>query len=316
MERGMNEGTQHGIHRTGQHEKNHHMHRSPGRRRSGLAWAALTVVTLVGALGAGPVQSQTQPPLRQQFIVLASTTSTEQSGLFGHLLPAFSAATGITVRVVALGTGQALDTARRGDADVLLVHDPAAEERFMAEGFGLSRQAVMTNHFVLVGPRADPAGVKGLALVAAFKRLAAQPAPLVQFVSRGDRSGTHAAELRLWEAAGLAAPPKQRPGFKDCGCAMGPALNMASSLGAYLLTDRSTWLAFRNRGELLELLHEQARLPNPYSVIVVDPARHPHTKTALAQRFADWLVSAPGQARIAGHQVGGEQLFFPGQATR
>jgi tungstate transport system substrate-binding protein len=247
-----------------------------------------------------------------QFIVMASTTSTEQSGLFAHLLPAFKKARGIDVRVVAQGTGQALDMGRRGDADILFVHDQAAEEKFVAEGFGLLRRPVMYNDFVLIGPATDPAGVKGKDVVAALAKLAASNAA---FISRGDKSGTHAAELRYWKAAGTDNPALKVAGkafdYRECGCGMGPALNIASSADAYVLADRGTWLSFKNRGQLKVLVEGDARLFNQYGVIVVNPAKHPHTKTELAQAFADWVVSADGQTVIAGYQIGGQQLFFP-----
>ena len=245
---------------------------------------------------------------QERFIVMASTTSTEQSGLFAHLLPAFKAASGIEVRVVALGTGQALDMARRGDADVVFVHDPAAEEKFVAEGFGVERREVMYNDFVLIGPKADPAGVKGKDIVAALGKLAAQGAP---FISRGDKSGTHAAELRYWKLAGIDAAAAAPRGYRACGCGMGPALNIAASTNAHVLADRGTWLAFKNRADLGVLVEGDARLRNPYGVIVVNPARHAHVKAALAQAFADWVVSPAGQAAIAGFKIGGQQLFFP-----
>ena len=241
-------------------------------------------------------------------IMMASTTSTEQSGLFAHLLPAFTEASGIEVRVVALGTGQALDMARRGDADVLFVHDPAAEDKFVAEGFGLERRAVMTNDFVLIGPKADPAGLRGNDIAAALAKLAATGQP---FISRGDKSGTHSAELRLWQAAGIADPAAKAAGYKACGCGMGPALNIAASANAYVLSDRGTWLAFKNRGELAVLVEGDRRLFNQYGVIVVNPARHAHVKLRQAQAFADWVVSPAGQARIASFRIDGEQLFFP-----
>ncbi len=245
---------------------------------------------------------------QERSIVMASTTSTEQSGLFGHLLPAFKKATGIDVRVVAVGTGQALDMARRGDADVVFAHDLAAEEKLVAEGFGLKRSDVMVNDFIVLGPAADPAGIRGNDVAAGLRKLAASKA---SFISRGDKSGTHAAELRYWKAAGVDAPAVELPGYRDCGCGMGPALNMASSTDAYVLADRGTWLSFRNRGRLAVLVEGDKRLFNPYGVIVVNPARHPHVKVQLAQAFADWLVSREGQASIAGYKVGGEQLFFP-----
>ena len=245
---------------------------------------------------------------QDKFIVMASTTSTEQSGLFAHLLPAYKKATGVDVRVVALGTGQALDMARRGDADVVFVHDRAAEEKFVAEGFGLKRLPVMYNDFVIVGPKADPAGVKGKDVVAALQKLAASKS---EFISRGDKSGTHSAELRYWKAAGVDTPAGTAAGYKECGCGMGPALNIASSSNAYALTDRGTWLSFKNRGELAVLVEGDTRLFNQYGVMVVNPAKHPHVKQDLAQSFADWVVSPEGQSTIASYKIGGEQLFFP-----
>ncbi|HUN91998.1 MAG TPA: substrate-binding domain-containing protein [Burkholderiaceae bacterium] len=246
-----------------------------------------------------------------QGIVMASTTSTEQSGLFGYLLPAFTQATGIAVRVVAVGTGQALDIGRRGDADVLFVHDKAAEERFVAEGFGLPRRDVMYNDFVLVGPASDPVGVGGRDIVAALMKLAGSHAA---FISRGDNSGTHAAELRYWKEAGIdprAKSAEQPFDYRACGCGMGQALNMAASSDAYVLADRGTWLSFKNRGALSVLVQGDERMFNQYGVIVVNPARHPLTKTSLAQAFSDWVVSPQGQATIASYRIGGEQLFFP-----
>lgn len=239
-------------------------------------------------------------------VVLASTTSTEQSGLFAHLLPAFKAAHGIDVKVVAVGTGQALDMARRGDADVLLVHDRAAEERFVAEGWGLRRYDVMYNDFVLLGPHSDPAQVRGRDIAAALQTLGQQSA---LFISRGDKSGTHAAELRYWSISGQGAP--RGAGYRECGCGMGPALNMAVALGAYVLSDRGTWLSHRQKNGLSLLVEGDPRLFNPYGVIVVHPSRHPHVKQALAQQFVDWLTGPTGQAAIASFRVHGQQLFFP-----
>ena len=241
-----------------------------------------------------------------QSIVMSSTTSTEQSGLFAHLLPEFKKASGIDVKVVALGTGQALDTARRGDADVVFVHDQAAEEKFVAEGFGLRRYPVMYNDFVLIGPKGDPVATKGSDIVAALKKISAANGA---FVSRGDKSGTHAAELRFWNQAGLA--DKKGSGYKECGCGMGPALNMAASTGAYVLADRGTWLNFKNRADLAILVEGDKQLFNQYGVMVVNPAKHPHVKAADAQKFVDWVVSPAGQNVIASYKIGGEQLFFP-----
>lgn len=261
----------------------------------------LWLLCMAACLGAA-VQAQ------EKTIVMASTTSTEQSGLFGHLLPAFKAASGIDVRVVALGTGQALDMGRRGDADILFVHDQAAEEKFVADGWGLKRSPVMYNDFVLIGPKSDPAGVRGQDIVAAMGQLAAGKA---EFISRGDKSGTHAAELRFWKAAGIDAPTTKVAGYKECGCGMGPALNIAASANAYVLADRGTWLSFKNRADLGVLVEGDKRLFNQYGVIVVNPARHPHVKKEQAQAFADWVLSPAGQAAIAGYRIGGEQLFFP-----
>jgi len=246
------------------------------------------------------------PASAQRFTTVASTTSTEQSGLFGHILPIFTRETGIEVRVVALGTGQALDVGRRGDADVVFVHDTAAEEKFVAEGFATRRFPLMYNDFVVVGPASDPAGIAGLRDVAeAWRRIAAKQAP---FISRGDRSGTHAAELRLWQAAGV-----QPAGawYREVGQGMGPALNTASAQDAYVFTDRGTWLSFRNRGSLMILVEGDQKLFNQYGVMLLNPAGHPHVKAADGQKFIDWLVSPAGQAAIASYKVGGEQLFFP-----
>lgn len=252
------------------------------------------------------------PALAQErMLVVASTTSTEQSGLFGHILPLFGQATGVRVRVVALGTGQALDVGRRGDADVVFVHDREAEERFVAEGFAAApgRRPVMYNDFLIVGPRRDPAGVAGMTDVSeSLRRIAAARAP---FISRGDRSGTHAAELRLWQAAG--ATPA-RPWYQEVGQGMGPTLNIAAAQDAYTLTDRGTWLAFRNRQGLAELVQGDRRLFNQYGVMAVNPARHPHVRAAEAEAFVGWLLSPAGQEAIAAYRIGGEQLFFPNAA--
>ena len=255
---------------------------------------------------AGPAAAQ------ERLITVASTTSTEQSGLFGHILPFFEKATGIWVRVVALGTGQALDTGRRGDADVVFVHDRAAEEKFVAEGYGVARHEVMYNDFILVGPRGDPAATAGKDILEGLRRIAAVDAakrPI--FVSRGDKSGTHAAELRYWKAAGIDLDAIKGPWYRDTGSGMGPALNMAASSNAYILSDRGTWLAFRNKGDLAILVEGDTRLFNQYGAILVNPAKHPHVKAADGQRFVDWLVSPAGQQAIADYKIGGEQLFFP-----
>lgn len=241
-----------------------------------------------------------------QSIVMASTTSTEQSGLFPYLLPEFKKASGIDIKVVALGTGQALDMARRGDADVVFVHDKVAEEKFVAEGYGVKRLPVMYNDFVLIGPKADPVGVKGNDIVAALKKLAAANGT---FISRGDKSGTNAAELRFWKMAGL--ENSKGGGYRACGCGMGPALNIASSEGAYVLADRGTWLNFKNRGDLAILVEGDTRLFNQYGVMMVNPAKHPQVKVAEVQKFIDWIVSPAGQNAIAGYKINGEQLFFP-----
>ena len=263
--------------------------------------ALLAVAALALAHLAAPAAAQ------DKTIVMASTTSTEQSGLFKVLLPAFKQATGIDVRVVAVGTGQAIDTARRGDADVLFVHDTAKEVKFVADGFAAQRRDVMYNDFVLVGPKADPAKVRGNDIAAALKTLAGTADG---FVSRGDKSGTHAAELRLWKMAGIDVDAKRPAGYKACGCGMGQALNLASSVNAYVLTDRATWLAFKNRGELGIVVEGDKRLFNQYGVMVVSRAKHPHVKADLAQQFADWVVSPAGQKTIGELRVNGEPLFF------
>ena len=245
----------------------------------------------------------------ESFITVASTTSTEQSGLFKYLLPQFTKTSSVEVRVVALGTGQALDMARRGDADVVFVHDPQAEDKFVAEGYGVKRLPVMYNDFVLIGPKSDPASVVGLKdITDALKKIEAKGAP---FVSRGDKSGTHAAELRLWKVAGIDPVQGRGKWYRETGSGMGQSLNSASSMNAYLLADRGTWLSFKNGGQLTIVVEGDKRLFNQYGVMLVNPSKHPHVKVQPAQAFIDWLVSAQGQNAIAGYKVGGEQLFFP-----
>jgi tungstate transport system substrate-binding protein len=245
---------------------------------------------------------------QERTITVASTTSTEQSGLFGHLLPRFTAASGIAVKVVAVGTGQALDIGRRGDADVVFVHDKVAEEKFLAEGFGVKRFDVMYNDFVVIGPKADPARIAGGKDVAdSLRKIADAKAA---FVSRGDRSGTHEAELRLWKVAGIDLPVVKGDWYREIGQGMGPALNMASSSNSYVISDRGTWLSFKNRGELAILTEGDKRLFNQYGVMLVNPAKHSGVKAKDGQAFIDWLVSPAGQTVIADYKVGGEQLFF------
>jgi tungstate transport system substrate-binding protein len=246
---------------------------------------------------------------QQRYITVASTTSTEQSGLFKHLLPIFEKKSGIQVRVVALGTGQALDMGRRGDADVVFVHARPLEEKFVAEGYGVKRFEVMYNDFVLVGPKADPAGVGGSKdIVAALKRILEKKAA---FASRGDNSGTHFAELQLWKAAGIDIAQQKGTWYRDTGSGMGPTLNTASGMNAYALTDRGTWLSFKNRGNLVISVEGDKRLFNQYGVILVNPAKHPHVKKDMGQAFIDWIVSREGQGAIAAYKINGEQLFFP-----
>ena len=246
---------------------------------------------------------------QEKFITVASTTSTEQSGLFKHLLPIFERKTGIQVRVVAVGTGQALDIGRRGDADVVLVHAKPLEEKFMAEGQGVKRYDVMYNDFVLIGPKADPAHVAGTKDVAtAFRKIKEASAP---FVSRGDRSGTHFAELEIWKLAGIDIAREKGPWYRDTGQGMGPALNTAAGMNAYILADRGTWLSFKNRGGLTIVVEGDKRLYNQYGVMLVNPARHPSVKKEMGQAFVDWLISAEGQQAVADYKINGEQLFFP-----
>jgi tungstate transport system substrate-binding protein len=268
------------------------------RRRALLAFTFLASIVVAPTAAA-----------QDKSITVSSTTSTEQSGLFGHILPEFTKKTGIKVRVVALGTGQALDVGRRGDADVVFVHDRPAEDKFVAEGYGVGRRDVMYNDFVVVGPKGDPAKIGGgRDVAAAFAKVAAAQAP---FVSRGDKSGTHAAELRYWKDAGIDLAAQKGPWYRETGAGMGPALNTASSMNAYILADRGTWLSFKNRGELVVLVEGDPRLFNPYGVMLVNPDKHPHVKKAEGQAFIDWLVSSEGQAAIASYKIGGEQLFFP-----
>ncbi len=241
-------------------------------------------------------------------IVVASTTSTQDSGLFGYLLPIFKAKTGIDVKVIAQGTGQALDTARRGDADVVFVHAKAQEEKFVAEGFGVKRFDIMYNDFVLIGPKSDPAGIKGKDIETALKTIRDKAVP---FVSRGDRSGTHAAELALWKQAGIDIAIAKGPWYREIGQGMGAALNTANAMSAYVLSDRGTWISFANRGDLDIVVEGDKRLFNQYGVMLVNPDKYPSVKKDLGQAFVDWLISAEGQAAIAGYKIGGQQLFFP-----
>jgi tungstate transport system substrate-binding protein len=250
----------------------------------------------------------TQAAGEDKSIVVASTTSTQDSGLFGYLLPIFKEKTGIDVKVVAEGTGQALDTARRGDADVVFVHAKSAEEQFLSEGFGLKRYPVMYNDFVLIGPQSDPVGVKGKDIVTALQTIKAKSAP---FISRGDRSGTNIAEIELWKDAGIDMAKDKGPWYKEVGQGMGAALNTASALNAYVLSDRGTWLASKNRGDLTILVQGDERLRNQYGVILVNPAKHASVKKDLGQQFINWLISADGQKAIANYKINGEQLFYP-----
>ena len=264
----------------------------------------IVAVALAAAVFAAP-----QTVAQDRSIIVASTTSTQDSGLFGHLLPIFTAKTGIEVKVIAQGTGQALDTARRGDADVVFVHAKAAEEKFLAEGFGVKRYPVMYNDFVLIGPKSDPAHIKGAKdIVAALKTIREKAAP---FVSRGDRSGTHIAELNLWKSAGIDIAADKGPWYRDIGQGMGAALNTASAMNAYVLSDRGTWLSFKNRGDLDIVVEGDQRLFNQYGVMLVNPEKHPHVKKEWGQAFVDWLISPEGQKAIADYKIEGKQLFFP-----
>jgi tungstate transport system substrate-binding protein len=270
-------------------------------------------IPLAIPLALGLIASLLPASAQEKSIVVASTTSTEDSGLFGYLLPIFKAQTGIDVKVVAQGTGQALDTARRGDADVVFVHARPEEEKFVAEGFGVKRFDVMYNDFVLIGPKSDPANVNGGPdIVAALKAIAARHAP---FVSRGDRSGTHQAELALWRDAGVDIAMSKGPWYRDIGQGMGAALNTAAAMSAYVLSDRGTWIAFRNRVDLVVAVEGDRRLFNQYGIILINPAKFPHVKKELGQQFIDWVLSPQGQQAIAGYQIAGQQLFFPNAAA-
>ena len=263
----------------------------------------LLVITACAVVNAwAPARAQ------DKFITVASTTSTEQSGLFKYLLPIYEKKTGVQVRVVALGTGQALDLARRGDADVVFIHDPEAEAKFLAEGNAVQRFEVMYNDFVIVGPKKDPARAVGKDVMLAMKHIKEAQAP---FASRADNSGTHAAELRYWKMAGVDIAKEKGPWYRETGSGMGPTLNTASGMNAYVLADRGTWLAFKNRGELVILVEGDSKLFNQYGVMLVNPAKHPHVKKDLGQAFVDWVVSPEGQSAISGYKIADQQLFFP-----
>lgn len=282
---------------------------SPSRSRLLRAASRLASPLLAGLLFSLGTASFGQAQSPAESLVMASTTSTEQSGLFGYLLPKLSQATGVQVKVVAVGTGQALDTARRGDADMLLVHDPAAEKKFVDEGLGIERREVMYNDFIVIGPKKDPAGIAGMkSTTDALAKIAKAGAP---FVSRGDKSGTHGAELRLWKAANVSPPASGSGWYEESGSGMGPTLNIASAKGAYVLADRGTWLNFKNRGELDILVEGDPILFNQYAVILTNPQKHPHVKQAAAKKVADWLVSPEGQKTIADYKLSGQPLFFP-----
>jgi tungstate transport system substrate-binding protein len=269
-----------------------------------MAFRVLSLALVLFGVMAGGAPAIAQ----QRSIVVASTTSTQDSGLFGYLLPIFKAKTNIEVKVIAQGTGQALDTARRGDADVVFVHAKSQEEKFLAEGFGVRRFDVMYNDFVLIGPKSDPAGVKGNNIETALKTIRAKNAP---FVSRGDRSGTHSAELALWKQAGIDIAMAKGPWYREIGQGMGAALNTADAMSAYVLSDRGTWISFKNRGDLEIVVEGDKRLFNQYGVMLVNPEKYPSVKKEFGQAFVDWLVSAEGQAAIAGYKIDGQQLFFP-----
>ncbi|KRE14547.1 hypothetical protein ASE66_14380 [Bosea sp. Root483D1] len=275
--------------------------------------SVLAAGLFLGLTGVALAQAPAAPS-GERFITVASTTSTQDSGLFNHILPLFKAKTGIEVRVISQGTGQALDTARRGDADVVFVHARAQELKFVEEGFSTERRPVMYNDFVLIGPKADPAGVAGTKdIVAALKTIQEKAAP---FVSRGDKSGTHAAELNLWKVAGIDIAAQKGPWYREIGQGMGAALNTSGAMGAYVLSDRATWISFKNRGDLVISVEGDKRLFNQYGVMSVNPAKHPHVKVNDGKLFADWLTSPEGQKAIADYKIDGQQLFFPnaGQA--
>ena len=277
---------------------------------------SITVCAMAALLLAALVTSAWPPPARpaERFITVASTTSTENSGLFGAILPLFQQDTGIAVRVVAVGTGQAIKIAERGDADVLLVHHPPSEEQFVAAGFGVKRYEVMYNDFVIVGPQADPAGIQGLQDVTkALARIAAKPAP---FASRGDDSGTHKLETSLWKDAGVDVAKASGAWYRETGSGMGATLNTASAIGAYALTDRGTWISFKNKGELTILVEGDVRLFNQYGVVLVNPAKHQHVKASDGQAFIDWLLSDHGQQAIAAFTLESQPLFFPNAKKR
>ena len=265
--------------------------------------AILALVAIVCVLAVSPA------PAQDKSIVVASTTSTQDSGLFGHILPLFKQKTGIVVKVVARGTGQALDTARRGDADVVFVHAREAEEKFIAQGFGVKRYSVMYNDFVIIGPKGDPASIKGSRNAAfALQTIKAKGAP---FISRGDNSGTHIAEIKLWKDAGIDIKKEAGPWYKSIGQGMGATLNVAAASGAYALSDRGTWISFKNKADLVIAVEGDKLLFNQYGVILVNPAKHPHVKKELGQQFIDWLISDEGQKAIADYKVNGEQVFWP-----
>jgi tungstate transport system substrate-binding protein len=272
------------------------------KRKTGRALVGAIGVAVAAAVMCLPVLAQ------ERFIVVASTTSTQDSGLFGHILPLFKAKTGIEVRVVAQGTGQALATAKKGDADVVFVHDKVAEQKFVDEGFGVDRREVMYNDFVVVGPNSDPARIAGKDVMAALRKIEAGKAA---FASRGDKSGTHAAELRYWKQAEIDPQTGKGTWYRETGSGMGPTLNTASAMNAYAFTDRGTWLSFKNRGELTVLVEGDTRLFNQYGVMLVNPAKHPHVKKDWGMLFVDWITSAEGQAAIATYKIEGQQLFFP-----